>query len=55
MLDFIDFKLLKDLGRNDTTLFSSSLTLEYMQKKMADSTRTISNELLEQKNFEKTT
>jgi hypothetical protein len=46
MLDFIDFEVLKDLRRNDTTLFASSLTLEYMQKKIADSTRIISSELL---------
>jgi hypothetical protein len=32
MLDFIDFEVLKDLRRNNTTIFSLSLTLQYMQK-----------------------
>jgi hypothetical protein len=36
MFDFIDFEVRKDLNRNDTTLLSSSFTLESMQKKIAD-------------------
>jgi DNA repair protein RadC len=55
MPDFIDFEVLMDLqnalelakltievlSRNNTTLYSASLTLEYMQKNIADSTSMI--------------
>jgi hypothetical protein len=61
MLDFIDLKVLKYLqnapesaklaievlSRNDTTIYSASLKLEYCQKKIVDSTSNIYSELLE--------